>query len=219
MSAPCAVLWSGGKDCALALIRAREAGLDVRRLLSFYDSETGRVRFHDTTVEMLKLQAEAAGLPLQPVATSWADMGANLDHALARLRAEGFRSVILGDIHLVDVRAWYEARVTGAGLEHVEPIWGEPPAALLSEFVVGGGRAVVTCVDLERLDASWLGAIVDERFPAKIGATGVDPCGENGEYHTFACAGPAFKHEISWVPGTARREGRFLQMELRPITV
>ena len=83
--------------------------------------------------------------------------------------------MVFGDIHLADVRAWYEDRVTAAGLKHIEPIWGEPPAKLVREFVETGGMAVVTRVDLSRLDSSWLGRTVDERFVDEIVPTGVDP--------------------------------------------
>ncbi len=207
-------MWSGGKDSALALDRARRAGLDVRTLLTFHDAETGRVRFHATRVEMIRAQAAAVGVELIAVATSWPEMEAALASQLRDLAGAGYAGVVLGDIHLADVRAWYEERVTAAGLEHVEPLWGEPPAGLLAEFVGSGGRAVVTCVDLDRLDESWLGRVVDPDFAREIEAAGVDPCGENGEYHSFAFAGPAFRRELSWAPGTRRREGRFLQLDV-----
>ena len=124
--------------------------------------------------------------------------------------------MVFGDIHLADVRAWYEERVLGAGLEHVEPIWGEPPAALLAEFVAGGSRAVLTCVDT-RLGEEWLGRTIDERFVAEIGATGIDPAGENGEYHSFAYAGPLFRRPVAWRAGERRREGAFVQLDLVPV--
>ena len=120
----------------------------------------------------------------------------------------------LGDIHLADVRAWYEDRVTAAGLEHVEPIWGEPPDLLLGEFISSGGRAVITCVDLAKLDEAWLGRIIDERFATEIEAAGVDPCGENGEYHSFAFAGPVFKAPLPWMPGARRLDSGFAQLDL-----
>ncbi|HEY8760520.1 MAG TPA: ATP-binding protein, partial [Candidatus Dormibacteraeota bacterium] len=160
----CAVMWSGGKDSALALARARRIGIQVDRLLSFHDSATGRVRFHATRVEMLEAQAAAIGIQLRAIPTTWAEMEASLRRELRSLTDEGFTGVVLGDIHLADVRAWYEERVTAAGLEHIEPIWGEPPQQLLDEFVVSGGRAVVTCVDLTKLDETWLGRVIDESF-------------------------------------------------------
>jgi uncharacterized protein (TIGR00290 family) len=207
-------MWSGGKDSALALDRAGRRGLEVTRLLSFYDSTTRRIRFHATRVEMLEAQAAAVGIGLRAIPTTWAEMEANLEHELGSLRDEGFAGVVFGDIHLADVRAWYEDRVTAAGLEHVEPIWGEPPGLLLDEFVASGGRAVLTCVDLAKLDEAWLGRIIDERFASEIGTTRADPCGENGEYHSFAFAGPMFKKPLAWVAGERRLDSGFAQLDL-----
>ena len=207
-------MWSGGKDSALALHRARAAGLHVTRLINFHDSETGRVRFHATRVEAIHAQAAAAQVEVSAIGTSWPEMEHRLSEELATLRADGFAGVIFGDIHLVDVRAWYEERVTQAGLQHVEPIWGESPAALLEEFVDIGGRAVVTCVDLSRLAPAWLGRIVDERFVAEISDAGVDPCGENGEYHSFAYQSPDFSHPVAWRPGERRSEPGFSQLDV-----
>ncbi len=207
-------MWSGGKDSALALDRARKSGIDVTRLISFYDSATRRVRFHATRVEMLEAQAAAIGIDLHAIPTSWPGMEANLSHELSSLRAEGFTGVVFGDIHLVDVRAWYETRVKAAGLGHVEPIWGEPPQALLGEFVSSGGRAVLTCVEVAKLDESWLGRVTDELFASEIAKTGVDTCGENGEYHSFAYAGPVFTRPVSWMAGERRVEAGFAQLDL-----
>jgi uncharacterized protein (TIGR00290 family) len=207
-------MWSGGKDSALALDRARGRGLEVARLLSFYDSTTRRVRFHATRVEMLEAQAAAVGIRLRAIPTTWAEMEANLHHELASLREEGFAGVVFGDIHLADVRAWYEDRVIAEGLDHVEPIWGEPPQLLLDEFIASGGRAVITCVELAKLDEAWLGRITDERFASEIASTGADPCGENGEYHSFAFAGPVFKKPLVWSAGERRLDSGFAQLDL-----
>jgi uncharacterized protein (TIGR00290 family) len=207
-------MWSGGKDSALAFHRARQAGLDVRALLTFYDAESGRVRFHGTRVEVIREQVAALGAESITVGTTWPEMEAALAAQLRDLAAAGYAGVVFGDIHLADVRAWYEERVIAAGLEHVEPLWGDPPASLLEEFVGGGGLAVVTCIDLERLDEAWLGRVIDADFARDIGGLEVDPCGENGEYHSFAFAGPAFARPVEWAPGERRREGRFLQVDV-----
>ena len=214
MSGRYALMWSGGKDSALALDRARRAGIEVVRLVSFYDSATRRVRFHSTRVEMLEAQAAAIGLGLRAIPTSWPEMEANLRYELSLLREEGFTGVVFGDIHLADVRAWYEERVTAAGLEHVEPIWGEAPNLLLAEFISSGGRAVITCVDLAALDEAWLGRVIDERFASEIGRTGTDACGENGEYHSYAFAGPVFKKPVTWTAGERRLDSGFAQLDL-----
>jgi uncharacterized protein (TIGR00290 family) len=211
-----ALLWSGGKDSALALARARRCGLEVRRLLTLYDPDTERVRFHATRLAMLEAQAASAGVDLRAVPASWEEMDERLRAELDGLRGEGFTGVVLGNIHLADVRAWYEERVRGAGLEHVEPLWGEPPAALLAEFVEAGGRAVLTCIELARLDETWLGRVIDGDFVRDIADLPVDPCGEGGEYHSFAFAGPAFRRPVLWAPGPRRNDGRFAQLDLVP---
>jgi diphthine-ammonia ligase len=209
-----AVMWSGGKDSALALWRARQAGRDVRWLLTIHDRDTGRVRFHATPVATIGRQADAIGLELASVPTTWEDFDASLGSALAGLRARGCTGLVFGDIHLADVRAWYEARTRAAGLEHVEPLWGEDPASLLAEFVAIGGRAVLTCVERSKLGVSWLGRVIDEPFLRDIERTGVDPCGENGEYHSFAFAGPFFTRELAWRAGERRDDGRFAQLDI-----
>ena len=209
-------MWSGGKDSALALQRSRAAGIEVARLINFHDAATGRVRFHATRVDMLQAQAIATGIELRSIGTLWPEMEGRLAHELATLHSEGFEGVVLGDIHLADVRAWYEERVVAAGLRHVEPLWAGEPAQLIREFVQTGGRAVITCVDSARLDDSWLGRIVDNTFIEDIGATGADACGENGEYHSFAFQGPMFAQPVPWRPGEKRSESGFSQLDLLP---
>ena len=133
---------------------------------------------------------------------------------LAELKREGFAGVVFGDIHLADVRAWYEERVRAAGLAHVEPIWGEARAALVAEFVASGSRAVITCCELPKLDETWLGRIIDERFVDDIRGLPIDPAGENGEYHSFTFAGPLFRSPVPWRAGARRHDGAFVQLDL-----
>src|SRR3977135_4205428 len=141
VSPPYALMWSGGKDSALALQRATAAGIHVKRLINFYDAATGRVRFHATRVNLIQAQADAAGIGLRAIGTSWPEMEARLAAELAALQSEGFAGVVFGDIHLADVRAWYEDRVKAAGLEHIEPIWGEGAGRLVREVGANGGAA------------------------------------------------------------------------------
>ncbi|HEV8671476.1 MAG TPA: diphthine--ammonia ligase [Candidatus Limnocylindria bacterium] len=209
-----AVMWSGGKDSAHALWRARRRGLDVEWLVNAYDRASARVRFHATPIDAIARQAEAADVPLVAVATDWETFDASLCDTFAALVRQGCRGIVFGDIHLADVRAWYEERTRAAGLEHVEPLWGEPPDALLAEFVAIGGRAVLTCVETAKLDASWLGRVIDADFVRDVAATGIDPCGENGEYHSFAYSGPFFGVAVPWRSGERRDDGRFAQLDI-----
>lgn len=210
----CAVMWSGGKDSALAADRARRSGVEIACLVNFYDEATGRVRFHATRTELIGAQAEAIGVPLLARGTTWPAFETAFRDTLGILGKEGIDGIIFGDIHLGDVRAWYEERVHAAGLRHIEPLWGEEPRDLLAEFVGGGGRAVITCCDLEKLDESWLGRIINEQFVRDIASVRIDPCGENGEYHSFAFAGPLFTDPVRHALGERRSDGRFAQLDV-----
>ena len=209
-----ALMWSGGKDSALALWRARQRGLEVDWLVNVHDGATGRVRFHATPVKAIELQAKAAGLSLVSVATDWETFDASLRETFATLVRQGCTGIVFGDIHLADVRGWYEERTRAAGLEHVEPLWGEAPADLLAEFVAIGGRAVLTCIETAKLDESWLGRVIDADFVRDVAATDIDPCGENGEYHSFAFRGPFFHADVTWRAGDRRDDGRFAQLDI-----
>jgi uncharacterized protein (TIGR00290 family) len=210
-------MWSGGKDSYLALTRAQRQGLNVTTLVNFYDGPTGRVRFHATRRELIAAQGFALGLRLLQHATTANEYEARFQAALAQLAAAGCPGVVFGNIHLADVRAWFEERVRAQRLEHHEPLWGAAPAALLDEFVDSGGHAVVTCIETAKLPAAWLGRPIDAAFATDIARLpGVDPCGERGEYHTFVHGGPRFSQPIAWRPGPIHEEAGFVQLELIP---
>ena len=207
-------MWSGGKDSALALWRARQRGLDVRWLVTAFDAATQRVRFHATPIASIARQVAETGAAAVAVPTNWETFDASLAAALDDLARQGCHGVIFGDIHLADVRAWYEERTRRAALEHVEPLWGEPPATLLAEFVAIGGRAVITCVERAKLDPTWLGRVIDDDFVRDVAAMGIDPCGENGEYHSFTFAGPFFARPLRVRTGARREDAGFAQLDV-----
>jgi uncharacterized protein (TIGR00290 family) len=204
-----ALMSSGGKDCTLALDRARRDGLDVRWMASMYEGNTGRVRFHGVRHELVAAQAEA--LRLRPVLhhTHPEDFEPAFAGLLSELRALGCTGCLFGNIHLADVRSWYEERVAAAGLAHREPLWGEPAIELLHEFVERGYHALVVSVDTARAAAPFLGRDVDADLLTEIGITDdLDACGERGEYHTFAYDGPEFTRPVGFSRGpTLEREG------------
>lgn len=194
-----ALAWSGGKDSSLALHRSRIEGRRVTHLLSICDGPSGRVPYHGVRAELLGVQAEALGLELVLGETS--DEAGFEDvflDALGDLTDRGIRGVVFGNIHLDDVRAWYEERVTGAGLEHVEPLWGGEPSRLVREFVGLGYRSRVVSVQLESAaDPDWLGRDLDAELLDLIDARPeVDPCGEKGEFHSFCWDGPLFRSPV-----------------------
>lgn len=212
-------MWSGGKDSLLALRRARRRGLAVDLLVTMFDAATGRLRFHATPVALIEAQAASLGLTLRAEGTSWSGYDGVVTAVFEDLASRGYAGVVFGDVHLADVRAWYEQRVRAAGLAHIEPIWGEPSAALVAEFVESGHLAILTCVEEGKLDRSWLGRRIDAALLADLATGSIDAAGENGEYHSFVFAGPEFGSPVAWRAGRETREGRFLQLELEPPTV
>jgi uncharacterized protein (TIGR00290 family) len=211
-----ALCTAAGKDATLALHRARADGLDVRIALNLYDARTDRVAFHGTRRALVEEHARALGLDplLAPVEEGQFEQTflALLDEVAVR----GADGVIFGNIHLADVRAWYEERVTAAGLEHVEPLWGGAPGELAREVVDLGYRAIVVSVDLEQGDGSWLGRAVDSELVAEIESHGADACGERGEYHTFVWDGPGFVRPVACRLGRMVSEKTHRLVDLLP---
>ena len=215
-----AVCFSGGKDSMLALDRAVRSGLRVTRLVTLYDEASERVRFHAVPVAVMRAQGAALGLPLRLYPTTPASFEAVFLSALADLRADGISGVIFGNIHLADVRAWYEERVRAAGLDHVEPIWGEPPDRLVREVLARGYTAMLTCVEEAKAERDWLGQPLSEELIAAFERRGIDCCGEYGEYHTLVTDGPLFRWPLAVRWGGIRvepdlpPEQRFCQLDV-----
>jgi uncharacterized protein (TIGR00290 family) len=198
------VFWSGGKDSALALDRVRRMGdLDVVALVTTLDPRLGRVAMHGVRIELVEAQAQALGLPLVrmevPVGR---DYVATLRALLAAQKAEGVDMVVFGDIFLEDLRAWREELLAEAGLGGVFPLWGADTRALASEFVARGFKAVVCCAEDPALDAGAVGRELDEAFFRDLPAA-ADPCGENGEYHSFVYDGPGLARPVAFRKGGA----------------
>lgn len=206
-----ALSWSGGKDSTLALDRCRRQGLDVRVLFNIYEGSTGRVRFHGVRRALIEAQARAAGLTLVSAHTHPRDFETVFLDVLDELARRGVEGAVFGNIHLADVRAWYEERTTGRGFRHVEPLWGEPPGALVREFVGRGHRARIVSVDLKQGRREWLGREIDEALIEEFEAAGIDPCGEKGEYHSYVFDGPLFAAPVNVrAVGSLEMEGHAL---------
>lgn len=193
-----ALSFSGGKDSTLALDRALGEGLDVVYLFNIYEGVSGRVRFHGVRAELIAAQAQALGINLIQESTDPDDYEVVLLRILDRLKREGIEGIIFGNIHLADIRAWYEERVTARGFSYLEPLWGVPALELLREFVSSGYLARVVSIDLARTPEAWLGRMVDQSLIVEIERhPEIDPCGEQGEYHTFVEHGPRFRWPLS----------------------
>jgi uncharacterized protein (TIGR00290 family) len=213
------VSWSSGKDCALALIEAQRAGFEVAGLLSTTSEAFDRVSIHGTRRDLLRRQAEALGLPLievpLPHPCSNAEYLARMGAALPGIRATGAEAFVFGDLFLADVRAWREVQLAGTGLEPLFPLWGRRTAALARAILAEGIVAHVVAVDLARLPADFAGRAYDEALLADLPA-GIDPCGENGEFHTAVTGHPMFAAPIGVSAGeTVLRDG-FAYADLIP---
>ena len=211
--------WSSGKDSAWSLHALRgQDDIDVVALLTTVNSTHGRVAMHAVREALLQRQAHAAGLSLWTLPLPWPcpneTYEALLDGVFARARAAGVDAIAYGDLFLADIRAYREARHAGTGIEALFPLWGRPTAALAREMIDGGLRAVLTCVDPKQLDASFAGRAFDATLLRDLPA-GVDPCGENGEFHTFAWAGPMFAAPIATTPGDVVARDGFVFADLR----
>lgn len=192
--------WSGGKDSAWALRTLRQnSTYEVAALLTTVNETFGRVAIHGYREELLDLQAAVLGLPVWKVALPYpcsnADYESGMEAVCTRAVREGFNAIAFGDLFLEDIRAYRVERLAGTRLEPVFPIWGIPTDKLAREMVEAGLRAHITCVDPRHLAASFCGRVFDAQFLADLPAS-VDPCGERGEFHSFACAGPMFSQPI-----------------------
>ena len=192
----CALSFSGGKDSMLALDRSIRRGWPVRYLLNLYDAASRRVRFHGVRQELIQAQADALGIDLLSYPTQPDDFEQIFLGALDDLRQRGVDAIIFGNIHLADVRAWYEERTTARGLTHLEPIWGEPVDLLAREVVQRGYHTILTSVELARARETWLGQPLSDALITEFEAAGIDACGERGEYHTFVSSGPLFRYPL-----------------------
>ncbi|MGH7503505.1 MAG: ATP-binding protein [Longimicrobiales bacterium] len=210
-----AMAWSGGKDSMLALDRLIRAGHDVRFLLNLYDRASGRIRFHGVRRELIQRQAERIGLLPFQLAVSQDNFETVFLDGLARLRRAGATGIAFGNIHLADVRGWYEERTTAAGLAHIEPLWGARSEELVAELMSRGYRAMLTSVDVARAKREWLGRLLDPSLAKAIVASpGVDPAGEAGEYHTFVYDGPLLREPIDLVQGIVHDTANHAMIDL-----
>jgi uncharacterized protein (TIGR00290 family) len=212
------VSWSSGKDSAWALHRIRAQGqLDVRGLLTTVNTTHGRVAMHAVREALLDRQAEALGLAQVKVPLPWPCSNEIYERAMLQAiqqaRAEGVTHMVFGDLFLEDVRRYREEKLQGTGIMPVFPLWGSDTAMLAREMVAGGVKAWVTCVDPQKLDGSFAGRAFDAAFIDDLPA-GTDPCGENGEFHTFTYAAPGFRAPIPVAPGEIVERDGFVFADL-----
>jgi len=217
--APFALSWSGGKDSALVLWTLRRRQLEPEALITTVTESYERVSMHGVRRELLARQAEALGVPLLEVVIPPSCVNevydARMAAAFAAAPLSGVEVVAFGDLFLEDVRAYREGRLAAAGKRGLFPLWGHDTADLAREFLDAGFEATLVCVDPRALDPAFCGRRYDERLLAEL-PPGVDPCGENGEFHTFVSTGPIFAEPVACKRGEiVEREG-FVFCDLTP---
>ena len=215
---PTAVSFSGGKDSLLTLHELSNAN-DVTVLLTTYLENEGVVGIHYLRVELLEKQAEALGLqlkkvPLQSKASNH-DYESAVKRALVCLRDEGIRCVAFGDLFLEDIRRYREENLKVDGIEFLFPLWRKDTKALSQQFIRDGFEAITVSVDREYLGPEWAGRRYDDSFLAEL-PEGIDPCGENGEFHTFVYDCPPFKHAVAFTEGPREIRDGFACLDLIP---
>jgi uncharacterized protein (TIGR00290 family) len=214
-----ALSWSGGKDSALALWALRQEGIEPAALLTTLTEDYDRISMHGVRGELLRAQAAATGVELVeigiPAACPNEVYEQRMAAALASPPLADVAAIAFADLFLADIRAYREERLAGAGREAIFPVWGRDTGELAREFIAAGFEAVLVCVDPAQIDPSFAGRPFDEELLADL-PPGADPCGENGEFHTFVHAGPILERPIEVEPGEAVTRDGFAFQDLVP---
>lgn len=213
--------WSGGKDSCVALAELlKDERYEVRALLTTVTRDHDQISMHGVSRTLLQQQAAALGLDLQevfiPKAAANADYESALEAALVQAGAEGTATVAFGDLYLQDIRAYREAFLRRIGVSALFPVWGRDTDRFIRDFVEAGYKAVVACVDGAQLSPEFAGRMIDAQFIADLPA-GIDPCGENGEFHTFVFDGPIFSRSVGFTLGKPEQRGAFWFSPLLPL--
>ena len=212
--------WSGGKDSTLALRETRRSRrYEIAALLTTTTQDYDRVSMHGVRRTLIEQQAESIGLPLEAVfisrTSSNEEYEARMLAALTRFKDMGVSAVIFGDIFLEELRRYRESNLGQLGLTAVFPLWRRDTAELARSFIEAGFKAITTCVDSRALDKSFVGRAFDNGFLNQL-PSHIDPCGENGEFHSFTFAGPIFRHRIDFSPGEKVLRDSFYFCDLLP---
>jgi uncharacterized protein (TIGR00290 family) len=212
--------WSSGKDSAWTLhLLRQQPNIQVVALLTTFNSSANRVAMHAVRRELVETQAERTGIPLWAVELPWPC--SNLEYedrmraACQRATAEGITAVAFGDLFLQDVRDYRIRQLQGSGLEPLFPVWQIPTQELSRKMIAAGVKAKITCVDPSKLAKSFVGQDYDSRLLAALPA-GVDPCGENGEFHTFVYDSPVFSRPIAVRMGEVVERDGFVFADVLP---
>lgn len=212
MSRRVLVSWSSGKDSAWTLHRLRQdPEVEILGLLTTVNAAYGRVAMHSTRLTIVEAQARAAGLPLRVIPLPWPCSNEEYERAMREAVEDGLKGgathIAFGDLFLEEIRDYRIKQLEGSGLEPIFPIWHEPTGPLARRMIEAGVEAVITCVDPKKLPRSFVGRKFDSDLLGAL-PPGVDPCGENGEFHTCVLAGPMFREPLRATVGeVVERDG------------
>ncbi|ASB49573.1 Dph6-related ATP pyrophosphatase [Alkalitalea saponilacus] len=214
------VSWSGGKDCMYAMHRfLLQSELPVSHLVNMCDETGLKSGSHGLDSALIKAQAEQLNVELVQKPTSKSQYRANFIETISKLKNEGVTTGIFGDIYLEAHREWIEEVCTEIGVTPVFPLWGMDTSELPDLFVADGYKSMVVAVRKEKLGEEWLGRIIDEKFVEDIKSlTEIDPCAEQGEYHTFVLDGPLFNKAVEYNINEKWEDECHLYLELKAIT-
>jgi len=214
-----ALSWSGGKDSALTLWTLRREGVEPEALITTVTDVYERISMHGVRRELLARQANAAGIALVEVRIPPACVNdvyeTRMAQAFASPSLSDVQAVAFGDLFLEDVRAYRETRLGANNMRGLFPLWGRDTGVLAREFIAAGFQAIIACLDPRVLDASFAGRAYDAQLLAELPAS-VDPCGENGEFHTFVHAGPIFAEPIACETGEVLERDGFVFCDVIP---
>jgi uncharacterized protein (TIGR00290 family) len=213
--------WSSGKDSAMALYELKKNNCyEIASLLTTITREYDRISIHGVRRNLLEQQADSLGLPLEKVFiskdSSNEEYESSLKAVLERYRSAGISSVAFGDIFQEDLRKYREDNLAKVGMKALFPIWKKDTAELAHAFIDIGFKAVITCVDSKTLNSDFAGRVFDKKFLSEL-PPGVNPCGENGEFHTFVYDGPIFRNKVVYGKGeVVLRDERFWYCDIMP---
>ncbi len=210
--------WSGGKDSCSALYRALSEGIEVSHLFNVVSEDGRHSMSHGLNPKLIAAQAEAIGIPIVQVKTSWGSYEADFKKTISELKQAGIEGMIFGDIDLQEHRDWVERVCKELEIQPLLPLWGFNRERILDDFIKEGFEAVVVVVKADILGEKWLGRKIDKQFLKDLSKIkneiGIDLCGEKGEYHTFVTNGPSFKQHIKILDSqkVLRDKYRFLEV-------
>jgi uncharacterized protein (TIGR00290 family) len=215
------VSWSTGKDSALALYDVlKTKKFEILSLLTTVSDAFHRVSMHGVREELLNLQSESLGLQVEKVLIPYPCPNdvyeRKMRDALLKFKSKGLTNVVFGDLFLEDIRKYREEKLTGVGITPIFPLWKQDTSRLAKRMLEVGFRAVITCVDPKKLDTKFAGRQFDESFLEEL-PFGVDPCGENGEFHTFVYDGPIFEKPIDITMGDRVMRDGFQFVDVLPV--